>query len=51
MNEKQHQGQRFLLHYPSRSRVGTTGYDNKPGEGTEIRPKKKNSIFTVKSFF
>lgn len=26
----------------SGSRVGTTGYENKPGRGTEIRPKKKN---------
>lgn len=25
----------------SGSRVGTTGYENKPGRGTEIRPKKK----------
>lgn len=52
MNEKQHQGQHFILHYPSGSRAGTTGYDNKLGKGTEIRPKKKkNSVFTVKSFF
>lgn len=28
---------------PSRSRVGTTGYDNKPERGTEIRPKKKKN--------
>lgn len=39
----------------SGSRAGTTGYENKPGRGTEIRPKKnktkKNtSVFTVKSF-
>lgn len=38
MNEKQHQGQHLILHYPSGSRVGTTGYGNKPGKGTEIRP-------------
>lgn len=25
----------------SGSRAGTTGYENKPGRGTEIRPKKK----------
>lgn len=41
MNEKQHQGQHFILHYPSGSRVGTTGYNNKLGKGTERRPKKK----------
>lgn len=39
----------------SGSRGGTTGYENKPGRGTEIRPKKKQnqkntSVFTVKSF-
>lgn len=46
MNEKQHQGQHFILHYPSGSRVGTTGYDNKPGKGTEIRQKKKIHIYS-----
>lgn len=40
MNEKQHQGQHFVLHCPSGSRVGTTGHDNKLGEGTKIRQKK-----------
>lgn len=27
----------------SGSRVGTTGYENKPGRGTEIRPKKNQN--------
>lgn len=51
MNEKQHQGQHSVLHRPSGSRVGTTGYDNKLGKGQKSDRKKKNSIFTVKSFF
>lgn len=46
MNEKQHQGQHFVLHCPSGSRVGTTGHDNKLGEGTKIRQKKKIHIYS-----
>lgn len=51
MNEKQHQGQHFILHYPSGSRAGTTGYDNKLGKGTEIRPKKKKKFRIYSKIF
>lgn len=45
MNEKQHQGQHFVLHCPSGNRVGTTGYDNKLGEG-QRSDKKKIHIYS-----
>lgn len=39
-----------FLHYPSRDRVGTTGYNNK-NRGERDRNKTKKSLFTVKSSF
>jgi len=50
MDEKQRQGQRFVLHHPSGDRVGTTGYKNKNrGEGQ--KPDKKNPLIYSKIFF
>lgn len=41
MNEKQHQGQRFILHYPPEAELALQVTITNQGKGTEIRPKKK----------